>query len=106
MGDAPGARRASALALELAESLDDPGLRVAATAYLGQALYDGGEYERAAELFARNVAFVGDNRRDRFGLPQLPAVHQRTTLPWGLAGVGRVADGVAGWPEAIALAES
>ena len=106
MGDAPGARRASARALELAESLDDAGLRVAATAYLGQALYDGGEYERAAELFARNVAFVGDNRRDRFGLPQLPAVHQRTTLAWCLAELGRFADGVARGREAIAIAES
>jgi len=106
MGDAPGARRASARALELAESLDDAGLRVAATAYLGQALYDGGEYERAAELFARNVAFVGDNRRDRFGLPQLPAVHQRTTLAWCLAELGRFDDGVARGREAIAIAES
>src|SRR5260370_33874084 len=106
MGDEQGARRASALARELAESLDAPGLRVAATAYLGQALYDGGEYERAAELFARTVAFVGDNRRDRFGLPQLPAVHQRTTLAWCLAELGRFADGVARGREAIAIAES
>jgi len=106
VGDAVEARRASMRAVELAESLDDPGLRVAATAYLGQALYDSGEYERAAELFARNVAFVGDNRRDRFGLPQLPAVHQRTTLAWCLAELGRFADGIAHGRDAVVIAES
>jgi len=106
MGNAAEARRASMRALELAESLDDPGLRVAATAYLGQALYDSGDYERAAALFAKNVAFVGDNRRDRFGLPQLPAVHQRTTLAWCQAELGRFADGVTYGREAIAIAES
>ena len=106
MGNAAEARRASTRALELAEALDDPGLRVAANAYLGQALYDCGEYQRAAELFARNVAFVGGNNRDRFGLPQLPAVHQRTTLAWCLAELGRFAEGVARGGEAIAIAES
>jgi len=106
MGDAVEARRTSMRAVELAESLDDPGLRVAANAYLGQALYDGGEYERAAELFARNVEFVGDNRRDRFGLPQLPSVHQRTTLAWCLAELGRFTDAVARGREAMAIAET
>src|SRR5262249_11015064 len=106
MGNAAEARRAAMRALELAESLDDSSLRVAATAYLGQALYDSGEYERAAELFARNVALVGDNRRDRFGLPQLPSVHQRTTLAWSLAELGRFAEAVARGREAMAIAES
>jgi len=106
MGNAAEARRASMRAVELAESLDDQGLRVASTAYLGQALYDSGQYERAAELFAKNVAFVGDNRRDRFGLPQLPAVHQRTTLAWSLAELGRFADGVVHGRDAVAIAES
>jgi DNA-binding NtrC family response regulator/tetratricopeptide (TPR) repeat protein len=106
MGNAAEARRVSMRAVELAESLDDAGLRVASTAYLGQALYDSGEYERAAELFAKNVSFVGDNRRDRFGLPQLPAVHQRTTLAWCLAELGRFRDGVAHGRDAVAIAES
>jgi tetratricopeptide (TPR) repeat protein len=106
MGNAAEARRVSQRAVELAESLDDAGLRVASTAYLGQALYDSGEYERAAELFAKNVSFVGDNRRDRFGLPQLPAVHQRTTLAWCLAELGRFGDGVAHGRDAVAIAES
>jgi DNA-binding NtrC family response regulator/tetratricopeptide (TPR) repeat protein len=106
MGNAAEARRASTRALELAESLDDPSLRVAATAYLGQALYDGGEYAKAAELFERNVAFVGNNRRDRFGLPQLPAVHQRTTLAWCLAELGRFDEATPRGREAIAIAES
>jgi tetratricopeptide (TPR) repeat protein len=106
MGDAAEARRASTRALELAEALQDPALRVAARAYLGQALYDCGEYERAADLFAKNVATVGDNRRDRFGLPQLPSVHQRTTLAWGLAELGRFAEGLARGREGLAIAES
>ncbi|HEV8584708.1 MAG TPA: AAA family ATPase, partial [Methylomirabilota bacterium] len=105
-GDAAEARRASTRALELAASLEDSGLRLAATAYLGQALYDCGEYARAAGLFAENVAFVGDNRRDRFGLPQLPSVHQRTTLAWCLAELGRFAEGAATGGDAIAIAES
>jgi tetratricopeptide (TPR) repeat protein len=105
-GDAREARRASERALELAESLEDPSLRVAANAYLGQALYDCGEYERAAELFAHNVAFVGDNSRDRFGLPQLPSVHSRTTLAWCLAELGRFADAMARGREAITIAEA
>jgi DNA-binding NtrC family response regulator/tetratricopeptide (TPR) repeat protein len=106
IGDTAEARRAAMRAAELAESLDDPGLRVASTAYLGQALYDSGDYARAADLFAKNVAFVGDNRRDRFGLPQLPAVHQRTTLAWCLAELGRFGDGVAHGREAVAIGES
>jgi transcriptional regulator with AAA-type ATPase domain/tetratricopeptide (TPR) repeat protein len=106
MGGAGEARRASTRALELAESLDDPSLRVAANAYLGQVLYDCGEYERAIELFARNVALVGDNSRDHFGLPQLPSVHSRTTLAWCLAEHGRFAEGVARGREALAIAET
>src|SRR5262249_59089996 len=106
MGNAAEARRASMRALDLAESLDDSGLRVAATAYLGQALYDSAEYDRAAELFARNVAFVGDNRRDRYGLPQLPSVHQRTTLAWSLAELCRFSDWLARCRAATPIAAS
>ncbi|HZW74737.1 MAG TPA: tetratricopeptide repeat protein, partial [Caldimonas sp.] len=47
-----------------------------------------------------------DNRRDRFGLPQLPAVHQCTTLAWCLAELGRFGDGVAHGREAVAIGES
>jgi tetratricopeptide (TPR) repeat protein len=105
IGDPQQARRAGERALALAESLDDPRLRVAAHAYVGQVLYDGGEYARAAELFGRNVAFVGDDDGDRFGLPQLPSVHSRTILAWCFAELGHFAEGVTRAREAMAIAE-
>ena len=107
MGEHERAWEAGQQVLELGEALDDFTLRIQTYTYLGQVLHARGDYRRAVEFFRRNVsALVGPRARERFGLPQLPAVHSRTCLVWSLAELGEFEEAVAKADEGVALAES
>jgi tetratricopeptide (TPR) repeat protein len=94
-------------ALSIADDLSDFGLKVSANAYLGQAYHARGDYRQAAAFFRRNVeTLVGDVVHERFGLPQLPAVHSRTCLVWSLTELGEFTEGIARGEESIQIAES
>ncbi len=91
----------------ITEALRDFSLEVATNAYVGQIHLVHGEYRAAAALFRRNVdSIVGDLTRQRFDLPQLPAVHSRSLLVLCLAELGEFAEGVAAGRESVRIAES
>jgi DNA-binding NtrC family response regulator/tetratricopeptide (TPR) repeat protein len=107
MGEHEQAWEAGLPVLELGEALDDFTLRIQTYTYLGQVLHARGDYRRAAEFFRRNASvLVGPRARERFGLPQLPAVHSRTCLVWSLAELGEFEEALAQADEGVALAES
>ena len=91
----------------ITEALRDFSLEVATNAYVGQIRLVRGEYRAAAALFRRNVeSIVGDLLHERFGLPQLPAVHSRSCLVLGLAELGEFVEGAAVGEEGVRIAES
>ncbi|MGH7276034.1 MAG: AAA family ATPase, partial [Candidatus Rokuibacteriota bacterium] len=107
MGDHDRAFEAARRSGAIAGALNDFALEVSTNSYLGQTCFVRGEYARAVALFRRNVeALVGDLVRERFGLPQLPAVHSRFCLVWCLAELGEFGEAIARGEEAIAIAES
>jgi DNA-binding NtrC family response regulator/tetratricopeptide (TPR) repeat protein len=107
VGDYRRGEEAGRRAVAIAEALGDLALQVAANIYLGQVCCDLGEYRLASELFQRNVdALEGDHRRERLGLPYLPAVHSRSWLVLCLAELGEFDRGVALAEEGLELAES
>jgi DNA-binding NtrC family response regulator/tetratricopeptide (TPR) repeat protein len=107
MGEHERAWEAGQHALKLGDALDDLVLRVQTYTYLGQVLHARGDYRQAAEFFRQNTGtLVGPLARERFGLPQLPAVHSRTCLVWSLAELGEFEEAVAHADEGVALAES
>ena len=96
-------RRAQAIT----EALRDFSLEVATNAYVGQIRLVHGEYRAAAALFRKNVeSIVGELIHERFGLPQLPAVHSRSCLVLCLAELGDFAEGVLVGEEGVRIAES
>lgn len=91
----------------ITDALRDFSLEVATNAYLGQIHLVRGEYRAAATLFRKNVeAIVGELMHERFGLPQLPAVHSRFCLVVCLAELGEFAEGAATGEESVRIAES
>ena len=91
----------------IAETLRDFTLDVATNAYVGQIHLGRGAYRTATALFRKNVeAIVGELIRERFGLPQLPAVHSRYCLVLCLAELGEFAEGLVRGQESIRIAES
>src|SRR5438034_10841317 len=96
-------RRAQAIT----EALRDFSLEVATNAYVGQIRLVHGEYRAAAALFRKNVeSIVAELIHERFGLPQLPAVHSRSCLVLCLAELGDFAEGVLVGEEGVRIAES
>jgi transcriptional regulator with AAA-type ATPase domain/tetratricopeptide (TPR) repeat protein len=93
--------------LALSEALRDFSLDVATNAYVGQIHLGLGEYRIATALFRKNVeSIVGELTHQRFGLPQLPAVHSRYCLVLCLAEMGEFAEGIIRGQESIRIAES
>src|SRR5207237_90831 len=89
------------------DTFDDVALRVTINTYLGQVLHSLGDYRRAADFFRANVeALVGEQSRERFGLPQLPSVHSRTCLVWALVALGDFRQAMERAGEAVAIAET
>ena len=107
MGAHAQAWEAGQRALELRDTFDDVALRVTINTYLGQVLHSLGDYRRAADFFRANVeALVGEQSRERFGLPQLPSVHSRTCLVWALVALGDFRQAMERAGEAVAIAET
>jgi len=106
MGEHERAWEVGQHALKLGETLDDFALRTSTYTYLGQVLHARGEYRQAADFFRQNAdALLGSAAHERFGLPQLPAVHSRTCLVWSLAELGEFREAVARAEEGVTLAE-
>ena len=94
-------------ALEIAARLGDARLRIASTAYVQQAHYFGGDYERAIELATDNLAaLAGDSIHEFFGLPAPASVYYRVWLVESLAQLGRFTDAADHEAEMIRLAEA
>jgi tetratricopeptide (TPR) repeat protein len=98
-GDHGRALQAGPRALAIATSLHDFAVETAANVYLGYVYAALGDYPRAIEVLAPNVAALqGDLTRERFGLATLAAVTSRGWMALSLAQLGR-------FGEAIALVE-
>ena len=106
-GDPDRALASGHEALQIAERLQDVPLTVSTQTWLGQVHYLFGRYREAAEFFTRNVELLrGDRARERFGMPQLPAVHSRTCLVWALSELGEFEDAVPVAREGVRLAQA
>jgi tetratricopeptide (TPR) repeat protein len=94
-------------AIAMARSLDDYGLEVRATFYLGLAYYRLGNYPKAVEAQRRKLVPV-DNPvvRERFGSIGLPFANSRNSLAFALAERGEFIEAVARCTEAIQIAEA
>lgn len=76
-------------ALELADRLNDVGLRVGTRFYMGLAAYAMADYSVAGTLLAANVTtLTEDLARERFGMVALPAAVSRSYLALCLAEQG------------------
>ena len=94
-------------ALEAADALGDPGLRVIANTYLGLVHRHRGEYRRAIEFFRSNLdTLTGDRMWERFGMIQLPSVHSRVWMAACLTELGEFVEAQTLVGEGIRLAES
>jgi transcriptional regulator with AAA-type ATPase domain/tetratricopeptide (TPR) repeat protein len=106
-GDQDRAVEAGERAHALAQRLDDFVLKIGTNTWLGQVRYGLADYRGAIALFRQNVErLVGPHLHERFGRPQVLAVHSRTILVWCLAELGEFDEGIARGEEALALAES
>ena len=94
------AQRALALATASGESV----LHALATQFLGFAYQGQGDYRRAIDCHRQTVAVLdGARRRERFGLPTLPAVFSCAVLAWYHAELGMFAEGRAFGDEGLQL---
>jgi tetratricopeptide (TPR) repeat protein len=74
MGQWETAVEAGRQALEIARELDDLGLRVGTSFFMGLAAYAQADYPAAGALFSENItALSGELARERFGMVSLPA---------------------------------
>ena len=106
-GDQERALVAGQRALACAETLGDMPLQGIATLYLSQACAALGELQQAIAYSRRSVAsFEGEQRRERCGLPYLPAVFSRHVLSVCLALVGAFAESIAVGEEGVQIAEA
>ena len=106
-GDQERALVAGQRALACAETLGDIPLQGIATLYLSQACATLGELQQAIAYSRRSVAsFEGEQRRERCGLPYLPAVFSRHVLSVCLALVGAFAESIAVGEEGVQIAEA
>ena len=94
-------------AIAMARTLDDYGLEVLATLFLGQAYHCLGNYSKAVEALGRNLVPL-DNPvvRERFGQIGLPFAISRAALALALAERGEFIVAVARCTEAIQIAEA
>jgi transcriptional regulator with AAA-type ATPase domain/tetratricopeptide (TPR) repeat protein len=106
-GDLDRALHAGQRAHAIVERLPDLRLRIATNTWLGQVHHLFGNFREAVGFFTRNLALLtGDRTRERFGMPQLPAVHSRTCLVWALSELGDFEEGLRVGADALNLAES
>ncbi len=94
-------------ALVLATASGEVVLQALANRFLGAAYYHQGNFRRAIDCSAQTVASLeGAQRRERFGLPLLPAVLSCAYLAAGHAELGTFAEGSARAEEGRQLAEA
>ena len=94
-------------AIGMARTLDDYGVEVVATLYLGSAYYCLGNYPKAVEALRRNqVALDSPVVGERFGGVGLAFANSRTALAVALAERGEFVEAVARGTEAIHIAEA
>jgi class 3 adenylate cyclase len=94
-------------AIAMARTLDDYGLEVTATLFLGFAYYCLGNYPRTVEVLRRNLLSL-DNPvvRERFGGTGLPFANSRASLTLALAERGEFVEAVARCADAIQIADA
>jgi class 3 adenylate cyclase/tetratricopeptide (TPR) repeat protein len=94
-------------AIGMARTLDDYGLEVVTTNFLGSAYYCLGNYSKAVEALRRNLVPL-DNpvARERFGAIGLPFANSRNLLALALAERGEFVEAIARCTEAIQIAEA
>ena len=106
-GDLDRALHAGQRAHAIVERLPDLRLRIVTNTWLGQVHHLFGNFREALGFFRRNLELLtGDRTRERFGMPQHPAVHSRTCLVWALSELGEFDEGLRVAEEAVRLAES
>jgi class 3 adenylate cyclase/tetratricopeptide (TPR) repeat protein len=106
LGDFEGAIKAGERALSLADTIDDPSLRVPTTLYLGQALWFTGAGRRAVEVFRKNVGSLAQNElRQRFGAPGHPGVFSMTDMASVLVELGQFVEAKRIGEAGLAVAE-
>jgi tetratricopeptide (TPR) repeat protein len=107
MGAHDQAIAAGQRALALATTSGEVVLQAVANQYLGFVYWLQGDYHRAIDCLQQTVASLdGERRRERFGLPLLPAVLSRATLATCYAELGIFAEGITSGEEGRRLAES
>jgi class 3 adenylate cyclase/tetratricopeptide (TPR) repeat protein len=106
-GEHERAVTASERASAMARTLDDYGLEVVATHFLGSAYYYLGNYPSAVEALRRNlVPLDSPIVRERFGGNVLTFATSRNSLALALAERGEFVEAVARCTEAIQIAET
>jgi class 3 adenylate cyclase/tetratricopeptide (TPR) repeat protein len=94
-------------ALALATAGGDVGLHAVANLYLGFAYYTQGDYGRAIDCLAQTMDFFDvARRRERFGVPILPAMGSRGWLAVCHAELGQFTEGIALAEEGLRMAET
>ena len=107
VGDSTGAMESGERAVELAERVGDPALRVVANFSLGGAARAVGDYRRAVTLLRATLNFSsGARATEHFGLAGAASVLTRGHLAWSLAELGEFPEAVEHADEAIRLADS
>ena len=107
LGELDEALITGARALAISERLEDVRLRILTTSFLGQAHYYRGEYERAVELAAGNLAALpAEWIYEYFGNSAPASVYDRGCLVRSLAELGRFAEAARWEAEAIRIAET
>jgi class 3 adenylate cyclase/tetratricopeptide (TPR) repeat protein len=106
-GDKDRALACGQRALAVVEAGADIALQVEVNYRLGQVYWSLGDYRQAIAGFARAVAgLAGDLRRERFGMPGLPAVMAPAWRVWCLAEQGAFAEGRERGVDVMQLAEA
>src|SRR5581483_4130190 len=105
-GDYSRAIDAGERAVRIADAFGDPSIEAPANFHLGQAFFQLGDYACAADYHWRNIRTLdGDAARDRLGMAGFPVVFSRGHLSWSLAELGRFAEGISAWQQAMQLAD-
>jgi class 3 adenylate cyclase/tetratricopeptide (TPR) repeat protein len=92
VGDPDLAIEAGQRALDIADTVDDPVLRVLTDFHVGQAHHSLGQYRRAIDFFSRTVTSAASEvLAERFGA--LYAVRSRSWLAWCFAELGQFGEG-------------
>ncbi len=107
VGDSAGALDTGARAVEVAEQVGDPDLRVIANFSLGGAVRAVGDYPRAIALLRPNLELTDGARAiEHFGLAGAASVLTRSHLAWSLAELGEFPEAVERSEEGIRLAQA